>query len=110
MKYEYTGAEKIAVTTAFAGAVMVIIMPFFSIPFHVPYPSWALTPMEHGIYLFFVSVFVLIVGAPVSIIAIRQKRRKLGWLSLIGCVFMWPLGVAASFFVAFLFGENINIH
>jgi hypothetical protein len=110
MKYEYTGAEKIAVITALAGAVMVTIMPFFSIPFHVPYPSWALTPMEYGIYLFFVSVLVVVVGAPASIIAIRQKRRKLGWLSLIGCVFIWPLGVAACFFVAFLFGEHINIH
>lgn len=109
-KNEYIGAEKIAAITAFTGAVMVIIMPFFSIPFHVPYPSWALTPMGHGIYLFLISVLVFIIGAPASIIAIRKKRRKVGWLSLFGCVATWPIGVAALFIVAFLFGEKINIH
>ncbi len=84
-------------------------MPFLSIPFHVPYPAWALTPMEHGIYLSVVSLLVLMVGVPASIIAIRQKRRRLGWLSLIGCMVVWPLGIAAIYIVASLFGENINM-
>jgi ABC-type proline/glycine betaine transport system permease subunit len=85
-------------------------MPFFSIPFHVPYPSWTLTPMEHGIYLFMVSAVALILGAPSSIIAIRQRHRSLGWLSLLGCMVTWPLGVAATFIVAFVFGEHINVY
>lgn len=110
MTYKHTGAKKIAAITAITGIVTVVGMPFFSVPFHVPYPSWALTPMAHGIFLGLFSVLILIVGVPASLIAIRQKRRRIGWISLISCVVTWPLGVVAIFVVAFLFGENISIY
>ena len=110
MTYKHTGAEKVAAITAIAGIVTVVSMPFFSIPFHVPYPSWVLIPMEHGIFLGLFSLLVLIVGVPASLIAIRQKRRRLGWISLISCVVTWPLGVVAIFVVAFLCGESISIY
>jgi hypothetical protein len=108
MNNTHTRAEKIAKTTALLGIIIVILMPFFSIPFEVPYPFWAITPMEHSIYLFCFSILVLLFGAPASLLTIRNKRKRVGWLSLACCLLTWPLGVAAIYFVAFLFGKNIN--
>jgi len=109
MTSTHSRAEKIAVTTAVVGISIVVIMPFLSIPFHVPYPRWALTPMEHVIYLLFVSLLVFIVGVPASVIAIFQKRNWITWTALVGCLGIWPLGIAAIYGVALLFGENIEM-
>jgi hypothetical protein len=101
-------SEKIAVAVAVVGATIVLVMPFLSVPFHVPNPQWTLTLMEHAIYLMFVSLFVFLVGVPASFIAIVQKRSWIAWAALVGCLGTWPLGVAAIYGVAFLFGEQIS--
>ncbi|MCD4780232.1 MAG: hypothetical protein K8S27_06775 [Candidatus Omnitrophica bacterium] len=102
-------ALKISIITAVIGDAIVLIMPFFSIPFHVPYPRWALTPMEYAIYMFFISVIVFVVGVPSAIIAIYRRGEGMAWLALLGCLGTWPLGVAAGYFVGFLFGVKITM-
>ena len=105
-----TKAEKIATASVTLGILIAIGMPMLSVPFKVPYPVWALTPLENAVYLFLLSVTVLLVGGPASIITICRKRGRGGWLYLLGCLAIGPIGVAAIYAVAFMLGESITVH
>ena len=106
----YRKPMRIAMMTAIIGAVIVIIMPLFSIPFTMPYPRWAISPMELVIFMFIVSVLVFLIGVPASIIAINNKGGRNAWLILIGCLATYPLGIVATLFVAYIFNVKINLY
>jgi hypothetical protein len=77
-------------TIAVAGNVFGIVLPFF----FLPEPHRFVDPMAYAILMWLFYLIALVVGVPASLITMRQ-HRLVGWVTLLGCVLMLPLSLAA---------------
>ncbi len=75
--------------------VLVITLPLFERPFYEGESRtwWMLSTFEVALITFGIAWISLITGVPISIFALRKRKRLSTWLGLIGIVLLYPIGI-----------------
>ncbi len=96
-------AQIVALTIAVAGNLFGIVLPFF----FLPEPHRFVSPMAHAILMWLFYLIALVVGVPTSLVAMRRHRLA-GWITLLGCVLMFPLSLAAIRVASWVLGIPVT--